>query len=842
MRIVEASLHQLVTFKFAEIHKLSVTFSHPLQIVLGTNGCGKSNLLRQLTPRCPVRRDYETGGYRRLVIEHQNHTYTLTSDFSNKSSPHSFVTESGENLNEGGTTGVQDELIESYLGWTPRLEAIMSIGYDFVAMSAGLRKVLLIESNPARLGFILDDQKRVSSKIRACKNNLSMLQDRKIDLEAKMIDQSAFDQLSTEQKQLENDTQKNVVFISQIKSELQRLPIGRDYFTQGLIDQTVALRKEIVEQSALWSDLIDRDQPSLLVELKTKIQMIDDQIHQQETLLTDVTQELNHHQQTIDEMSDEDALVQLRLRISTLQKDLLDLEGQRHPNALRREDLLELDELLPTLQTILESFAQSSVTLMTPKVFQLKSQKLQHIEFQLSQCLREQDQLQRRQDYLKRSQSIRMSDIPKENCAQMACPLYANFKNTYDEVVAEFQRNKDRLRHLMHFSKRAQHYGSLQSEQLDHLRPMMNRLNELSDLIRSYPVMNRFVKGKSLLIQLKLNPLQMIHQIRHEITLSENTHRYQELSERLRQEEIDLSKHASASDGEKLKIKLKLDQLTQNRNDLCEKLKSLRSAREIINHEYHRRQLFMDLYQHAQQHQKLLDEALIGLSQTHQRRMLEDLLSTLQQHQSRCLLRLGEISVTLKEQDNIKARYEEEILKQITKIELEKKDWEVLESALKHIPYHHTVTFINALISLMNAYISKIFVYDFKLLHIAPHQSLDYTFPVQIGDLIIDDISTCSKAQSEMINLAFCLALRRLLGLSDYPIYLDETGASFDVTHKYRLIDLLNHLLEDHHVSQMFLVNHHESVHEGLANKETLVLSDTNIMVPVVYNTHAVFN
>ena len=50
-------------------------------IVIGTNGCGKSSLFREITPFPANRSDYNKGGKRIVEIEHNGSHYILTSDF-----------------------------------------------------------------------------------------------------------------------------------------------------------------------------------------------------------------------------------------------------------------------------------------------------------------------------------------------------------------------------------------------------------------------------------------------------------------------------------------------------------------------------------------------------------------------------------------------------------------------------------------------------------------------------------------------------------------------------------------------------------------------------------------
>ena len=152
------------------------------------------------------------------------------------------------------------------------------------------------------------------------------------------------------------------------------------------------------------------------------------------------------------------------------------------------------------------------------------------------------------------------------------------------------------------------------------------------------------------------------------------------------------------------------------------------------------------------------------------------------------------------------------------------------------------INYINTMVEIANDYIASVFTYELTLTKLPQDSRLDYRLPMVVSGIPLADITLGSKAQREIINLALHLAIRKVSQLENYPISLDEVGASFDNTHKHRLLDLLSYLIDGDKVSQMFLVNHHAAVHEGLSNGQTLILNTANVVAPQVYNEHAVFN
>jgi hypothetical protein len=122
------------------------------------------------------------------------------------------------------------------------------------------------------------------------------------------------------------------------------------------------------------------------------------------------------------------------------------------------------------------------------------------------------------------------------------------------------------------------------------------------------------------------------------------------------------------------------------------------------------------------------------------------------------------------------------------------------------------------------------------------NDSLNYTFPLVVKNTTIPDIIDASKSQKEMVNLAFTIVMREYLGLSQYPLFLDETGAEFDDTHRAALISYMKEILSSNKCSQMFFINHYDTMFGAFTNADTVVLDATNVTVAKPYNQHVLIN
>ena len=201
--------------------------------------------------------------------------------------------------------------------------------------------------------------------------------------------------------------------------------------------------------------------------------------------------------------------------------------------------------------------------------------------------------------------------------------------------------------------------------------------------------------------------------------------------------------------------------------------------------------------------------------------------------------RLSQIDRTLREQHTLRERHTHEVVGQITVIEQKKQDLQKIETALQGIPQVYMIRFLNSVIRTANQMIKEVFSYPLAFQLLSENKALDYRLPFKNDGETIADVSHGSKAQKAMMDFAFNKALSIQTQLTHCPTWLDEVGDGFDHHHEQKLIQLLGRLAHARQFSQLFLVNHHAVVHGGLANAEVLVLDDTNILTPSMYNQHA---
>jgi ABC-type hemin transport system ATPase subunit len=153
--------------------------------------------------------------------------------------------------------------------------------------------------------------------------------------------------------------------------------------------------------------------------------------------------------------------------------------------------------------------------------------------------------------------------------------------------------------------------------------------------------------------------------------------------------------------------------------------------------------------------------------------------------------------------------------------------------------------FIGCLVAQLNSIIASIWTYDVQVQPCGLDSGeLDYKFPIEAfaggTTLHVDDIREGSKGQQQVINLASQLTTMLYMGMTDYPLFLDEPGEGFDEQHRVHLMAFVKQLMSSDQHSQLFMVSHYAATHGSLTGAEVLVLNGLNVTVPGEYNKHVV--
>lgn len=154
--------------------------------------------------------------------------------------------------------------------------------------------------------------------------------------------------------------------------------------------------------------------------------------------------------------------------------------------------------------------------------------------------------------------------------------------------------------------------------------------------------------------------------------------------------------------------------------------------------------------------------------------------------------------------------------------------------------------FIKNFVDQMNVLINTVWSYklEIKSCDVLEGDSidLDYKFPMVVldDDNVVADVNEGSTGMQAIVNLAYRLITMQYRNLKDYPLHLDELGASFDKEHRTELTILIKSLIEQQSFSQLFIISHYLEQYGGMSNADICVLNSNNITLPERYNQHVV--
>lgn len=852
MKLLSYKLKGYVPFKFSKIDSLSLSYPEDIQIILGTNGSGKSSYLRTLTPYPISRSFFNKDGYREMVLEHEGHVYTLISDFSNKASPHQFIKDDEGDLNEGGTTGVQNELVESYLGITKERESLLFGDVSFCDMTPSQVKPFLMKICPLDLGWILDKQKKTSSTLRNIKAELKYLTTRETQLLSELSDEEELNQMKTDKEAY----QKKITQLIADKAALETK-----------IDLTLSRRREFIESARQTTgksiDTVTstdlevfefqigqlKDKLSGNVEIDNWISsradiFSDEHIGKISIVKTHLEEELSQYHDRLRDIeqnlakSNSENVEELTLTLESLKTSYDEGKANIISDALSEDDVLYIENSLPKLNDLILALDGEKRNLWSRSHY---SRKLNHYN-RISQ---------KAQIYTSELSSVQSSIESLETqlnngfdpnitpCAKHQCVLFRFATEKRSEREDNLKSLKLRAHKLNKWLSKYSPY--LEARHLNfRIRENDNKiLEELFSLINTCPPLRRYL-DKDILRVLSQTPHKLYRDILAHVESSRKTNELKAIERKIQECQTRLNDVSKVSQSYK-------DYLIKDKETLLKSISDTEDKLKVSERDYKALQYLEDR-KDTQKAIETLTQQRDTLKRLVKERNEMDLeistyrtsLTPIEESLEKTMRTLTQIELVLSNQEKILSRYEEEVKSRLTDLSTKLAHYTDLEYAQIEMPKRYMQQWLSALVEQVNKYISVVWKQQLELQ--VPKDDKEYRFTALFKGDVIENLSLCSSAQKDIINLCMCLALRSPvtsldgIGMRGYPLALDETGATFDEAHKHNLIDLFTLLIGEGIVSQIYLTSHHAVIHGALANIQTLVLNADNIALPASYN------
>lgn len=808
-------------------------------ILVAPNGFGKSSTMMELTPYPACRTDYEKNGKKVIEIEHERSYYILTSDFSKSAGSHSFIKDDVE-LNQSGTTEVQESLVQQHFAYDPVIDKLLSGEYQICSMGTAARKELIYHTYPSSLTFLLNKYMDLKSKIRTISNQLKLLNERKLKLTDLLLKEETLQHFEQYRKDLNNALNildREIYTMNKTMSDIQIAlrqlqEDGQPDSIENILAECHKLSQEMFELKITHE--VNLVVPSKLDRLIGKLSAQVDTYHEKQSSLSERGSKLRDEIEQLRETLKNDtatAIAECKKMIAVQQEiynknhiedgtpivsveeaELMDANFERV-----RDDLQFLQDHCPLMSHKAYNDLLSERALLEGKIKQLEPEDLRL--FQVIQELQKKiHSLQDKHSYpvdCKRSCKLR------ENLES----VLSSYRMELDEYKSAYQRDHT----LLQESK--QRYDQVNTD-VEGQRSARIILLKLETLFTR--------KSWGFFLCSELDPLDAINQ-----DVTKIINRYRKVIQRSREHEL-----ARAAKEQLYHLQMKLVKLESSdqpvkeyiTKSLMEKeieLKNIGNQLSELDQLISSTDLNLTVFKdHLNLHNRM--SALNSRYQNWRRifihqeeiKCLNNMVWYLQSVKQQINEKLRELDTIVKEQAGYLTRLKDEIEPSIQeKTLLSKKLSAVAEqlSPVTGIPYRYTVRYVNTILNLANQFIRRVWNYDIELNYFDENKSgsFDFTFQLLINhNSEVKDIKFCSKSQKSIINLAMRLAICIYRGyIKQYPIKLDEIDDGCSPLHRDKLTAFLVELLNQKNIMQAFVANQSVSVNSSFTEAGMIVLA-----------------
>lgn len=856
-------LDDYLPFSHCGNRHVSIEFREPACAILGNNGCGKSSLLRALTPYPSVRTEFGPKGKIVKTLDHNGSVYELTSDFSNATAPHSFKKD-GVELNVGGTTEVQKDLIYDHFDLSPLVVDLISGKVEICDMSRAERKALFSSLYPSDLSFIVDYHKQVCSQSRACGNQLKLLKQREGSLRSLLVDEDTRDKLTRFKKgatELIDNIDRSVLLL---ESKLKEYADPEDYYNKCIIVPRNWAPSDITSLIlGIRGDLLRTyAKTGIRARLPKNLDVhaVRTYIVTKSTTASNTVQMIKRESDRLAGIRDELDKLYAAKRANDAVSEIPELEARR---SARMEELAEVckklqaditcvvdasrletitSEVIPQLKKLLEAIYPDTGHIMTDGDLVNLRVKLDHCRMSVSGDIRNELETISAEMLSVKDKLDRLSSKPyPKDCTQI-CPLRSaisdNIKATEERWNALASRKADLLKQYCEM----QEFINAQGPVYDAQEILHKRVGEITRLLQTNGLDSIAFEGEDPVTVLNTRSSDVLNRILVACETTSLLGRKKELSDEIASIEKTLLTMASSK-----QLKLSADIINQSIEDRESKLNS--GIEEIATLESKLAGTKKEIVTatKVEDHLFELDTLVQDTENYMNARRIEDIKAFLQGLIDDLLLakhdlseELFKVSKTLQDQQRYLDILDTEIIPTSEKVKHDKQVFDAVASGLSPtsgLPCVYLTRFINRILAKANAIISEIMLYNMDLVYLKEDEELDFTIQVMFrNSTTVRDISECSNGQKSVVNLAIMLALCMERGFLDrYAICLDEIDAGLIEQHRARLVELINKFLENGVIKQLMLVNHF-AIQTGMSKCQSVVLSPEGIIVPQQYN------
>jgi len=781
------------------------------QMVLGTNGSGKTSLIQiAFSPLPPEASDFDEGGWLIQVVFHKGHRYRLENRLNGKWS-FFFSIDGGENLNKGRNVTAQLELIKQHLGWTRELHNFLSGNLRFTKMTATQRRDCIANFSSVDFEYAFRKHKDYQKAYSAAKSVEEWLRNQVGFARKNMIEPEDLQAMRAKALEL-RETLK--LLMNEPKHFL-----GEEVRTTEQIQWMIDDIKRNTQEFAYaeYPDTLDANSLEELYEMSSDLL----------ASINQLTGELKVNGENLDKLRSrkEKADNLLSVPVDELKVELVELKR-------------ELDASPKSITGLHDSLlipANDAIDALTQAISDIPSVMVTRDEVEQIN-----DRVYAKKQRVDKIHGL-LEDIDRQimhihRCAEVTCPSCTHvFKpgieaGRLEELNARYQNGSSmstvELNELNELNAK-------QAEVRENIK-LYGQLEDIKDrYLNKYPGLFTYLEqagwvklgaGLAICTSVYARDEQVA---RKREKLSHRIEEIEHVFADLREEAPELAGVRDAY----LETEHEYNRIFQTIQDL--KLRRLRVETVIRNHTAYTERLHR-----CNQGYEQLKQALIDYSNHQADVMVEGLIKkTLE-------------TLSIHEQAIAENESHETVLKDLevkhSTALLRLEATKALVDALcpKNGLIAEQITLqLSGIITGVNEMIQRVWGYPLYILPgIEGGDELKYKFPLIVNNIQRPDIANGSGASVDIIDIAFVLTGYICMNLTEYPLWIDELGATFDEVHRHNLIPLMKDLIDNDRYSQVLIISHSLDGQTAFPNSETIILDDRNINYPHQYNRHVEFS
>lgn len=803
-------------FMTNDIHHLTYTPKSPFQLILGTNGSGKSSLLAELSPLPADSSAFIKQGHKKITIEHNGARYLLSSTFKG-GAKHSFI-KNDEELNPGGTSTVQKELVRREFGLWGDLHKLLTGRIRFTKMSPQQRRDWITLLSVADYSYAVGVFNKARSAARDRQGVVKHLKTRLTQETSNLSLLGSVDGVEETRQQLVDELNallsERVPNLGSFKDSFDRL----EQSLERLVDLNRLLQKyhRYVPYGYSFKNLEDID-----LELATRGAVLSTMRDLIEKYLNDYTElEETSKKMAADEMS---APVNLYEEIERLEDSLV----KAREEALTFPDIENAPAVLKDTQTILEGVVQ---------LFQsLPDNSDRHLS---KQALAEAHQKRMEQQQLIDRSTTAMMKIQRHltlmrDASSNECPSCKYvWRPGYSEH--EVQQHEQWLLDHQQVINAAELELKTLTTYFDEVEEYSSKCMQFRGFVSSYPRLKLLwdhILDNKILTDRPNEQTTIFYQWLRDVNIQATVHNNEERLGQLRRIAEQQQLGGTVALMERLgKLRHEIETLT---SDITRKTTERRELLEYRNS----MDKFVETRNEIERRRTEVDTQIQESLSSYRNKLIDE---TAQHHQ----VELAQIQQRLSNHTTLSGIVKD-LDSSLSVAAIEHEAYVLISKALSPVDgliAEQMIGFISCLVDQMNAIIKAIWTQDLTISACGIDSGeLDYKFPVTAGEgNRSEDIEETSTAQTEVINFSFMLTVMLYLNLSEYPLYLDELGSGFDEQHRINVMQFVKQLMDVNRHPQLFMISHYVSSWGVFAGAQHLVLDPSNIAVPEGYNQHVI--